>query len=162
MGAGDPTSVDPDYENVSYLVLVGRNLDVAMCHVRRLAAARERGVIVVVDSRAPIIAFSSVEWVPLIPGTDAAFLMAVAYVIIYEGLYDVDFVKRCTNAPVLVKPDGTPLGGKEVGVDGDYVAWDAADNAPAPLDKAKDPAVVLSEEARQRVGGAKTVWELFV
>ncbi len=49
-----------------------------------------------------------------------------------------------------------------MGVDGDYMAWDAADNAPAPLDKAKDPAFVLSEEARQRVGGARTVWELFV
>ncbi len=36
----------------------------------------------VVDPRAPNIAFSSVEWVPIIPGTDAAFLMAMAYVII--------------------------------------------------------------------------------
>lgn len=163
LGAGGPPAVDPDYENVSYLVLVGRNLDAAMGLVRRLAAARERGVkIVVVDPRAPNIAFSSVEWVPIIPGTDAAFLMAVAYVIINEGLYDVDFVKKYTNAPMLVKPDGTPLGGKEVGVEGDYVAWDAADNAPAPLDKAKDPVLVLSEEARQRVGGARTVWELFV
>ncbi len=162
LGAGGPPSVDPDYENV-YLVLVGRHLNVAMGHIRRPAAARERGVkVVVVDSRAPIIAFSSVEWVPIIPGTDAAFLMAMAYVIINEDLYGVDFVKRYTNASVLVKPDGTPLGGKEVGVEGDYVAWDAADNAPAPLDKAKDPALVLSEEARQRVGGARTVWELFV
>jgi anaerobic selenocysteine-containing dehydrogenase len=163
LGAGGPSTVDPDYENVSYLVLVGRNLDAAMGLVRRLAAARERGVkIVVVDPRSPNIAFGSVEWVPIIPGTDAAFLMAMAYVIINEGLYDADFVKKYTNAPMLVKPDGTPLGGKEVGVEGDYVAWDAADNAPAPLDKAKDPVLVLSEEARQRVGGARTVWELFV
>ncbi|MEM4650428.1 MAG: molybdopterin-dependent oxidoreductase [Pyrobaculum sp.] len=161
--ASGPTSVDPDYENVSYLVLMGRNLDAAMGLVRRLAAARERGVkIVVVDPRAPNIAFSSVEWVPIIPGTDAAFLMAMAYVIINEGLYDVDFVKKYTNAPMLIKPDGTPLSGKEVGVEGEYVAWDAAGSAPAPLDKAKDPVLVLSEEARQRVGGARTVWELFV
>jgi thiosulfate reductase/polysulfide reductase chain A len=163
LSAGVPSSIDPDYENVSYLVLVGRNLDAAMGHVRRLAAARERGVkIVVVDPRAPNIAFSSVEWVPIIPGTDAAFLMAMAYVIINEGLYDVDFVKKYTNAPMLVKPDGTPLGGKEVGVVGDDVAWDAAGNTPAPLDKAKDPVLALSEEARQRVAGARTVWELFV
>ena len=102
------------------------------------------------------------EWVPIIPSTDAAFLMAMAYVIINEDLYGVDFVKRYTNAPMLVKPDGTPLSGKEVRVEGDYMARDAADNAPAPLDKAKDPALVLSEETRQRVGGARTVWELFV
>jgi len=115
-----------------------------------------------VDPGAPNIAFSSVEWVPIIPGTNAAFLMAMAYVIINEVLYDVDFVKKYNNAPMLVKPGGTPLSGKEVGVEGDYVAWDVADNAPAPLDKAKNPAIVLSEEARQRVGGARTVWELFV
>lgn len=163
LGAGGPPSVDPDYENVTYLVLVGRNLDVAMGHIRRLAAARERGVkVVVVDPGAPNIAFSSVEWVPIIPGTNAAFLMAMAYVIINEVLYDVDFVKRYTNAPMLVKPGGTPLSGKEVGVEGDYVAWDVADNAPAPLNKAKNPVLVLSEEAKQRVGGARTVWELFV
>ena len=75
LGAGGPPSVDPDYENVSYL-LMGRHLNVAMGHIRRHAAARERGVKVVVDPRAPIIAFSSVEWVPIIPGTDAAFFMA--------------------------------------------------------------------------------------
>jgi len=163
LGAGGPSSVDPYYENASYIVLVGRSLNAAMGLVRRPAAARERGFkVVVVDPRALNIAFSSVEWVPTIPGTDTAFLMAMAYVIINEGLYDVHLVKRYTNAPMLVKPDGTPPGGKEVGVEGDYVAWDAADNAPAPLDKAKDPALVLSEEARQRVGGARTVRELFV
>ena len=163
LGAGGPTSVDPDYESVAYLILVGRNLDAAMGHVRRLTAARERGVkVVVVDPRAPNIAYSSVEWVPIIPGTDAAFLLGMAYVIIKEGLYDVDFVKRYTNAPMLIKPDGTPLGGKEAGVEGDYVAWDAATGAPAPLDKAKDPALTLTDEVRERLGGVKTAWELFV
>jgi len=36
LGAGGPSSVDPDYENVSYLVLVGRTLNATMGHVRRL------------------------------------------------------------------------------------------------------------------------------
>jgi anaerobic selenocysteine-containing dehydrogenase len=76
LGAGGPPSVDPDYENVSYLVLMGRHLNVAMGHIRRLAAARERGVKTLVDPRALNIAFSSVEWVPIIPGTDVAFFMA--------------------------------------------------------------------------------------
>jgi len=162
LGAGHAYTVDPDYENVTYLVLIGRSLDAAMGLIRRLTAARERGVkVVVVDPRAPNIAYGSVEWVPIIPGTDAAFLMGMAYVIIGERLYDESFVKLYTNAPMLIKPDGTPLSGKEVGVEGDYVVWDADAQAPAPLGKAKNPALTLNDEARQRVGGAKTVWELF-
>ncbi|AET34038.1 molybdopterin-containing oxidoreductase family protein [Pyrobaculum ferrireducens] len=162
LGASGPPTVDPDYENVTYLILIGRNLDAAMGHIRRLTAARERGVkVVVVDPRAPNIAYSSLEWVPIIPGTDAAFLMGMAYVIIGERLYDESFVKLYTNAPMLIKPDGSPLSGKEVGVEGDYVVWDADAQAPAPLGKTKNPALTLNDEARQRVGGAKTAWELF-
>lgn len=162
LGGGGPPVWDPDYENVRYLLLVGRNLDAAMGLVRRLAKARERGVkVVVVDPRAPNIAYSSVEWVPIIPGTDAVFLASMAYVIISKRLYDGDFLRFYTNAPMLIKPDGKPLEGKEVGVDGDYVVWDNAANAPAPLGKAKDPALELTDEARQKLAGAKTVFELF-
>jgi anaerobic selenocysteine-containing dehydrogenase len=60
LGAGGPPSVDPDYENVSYLVLVGRNLVATMGLVRRLTAARERGVKVVVNPGRP--ASPSVRW----------------------------------------------------------------------------------------------------
>ncbi|ABL87344.1 molybdopterin oxidoreductase [Pyrobaculum islandicum DSM 4184] len=162
LGASGPPTVDPDYGNVKYLVLLGRVLDAAMGHVRSLAKARERGAkIVVIDPRAPNIAFGAVEWVPIIPGTDAVFLASMAYVIISKKLYDVEFLKFYTNAPMLIKPDGKPLGGKEIGVEADYVVWDNATQALAPLGKAKDPALELTDEVRQRLGGAKTVFELF-
>ena len=143
LGAGGPPTVDPDYANLNYLVLVGRNLDAAMGLVRALTKAREAGAkIVVVDPRAPNLAFSSVEWVPVLPGTDAAFLMSMIYVIISEGLYDAAFLKKYTNAPMLIKPDGKPLTQSDLGQQGSaYLVFDAATNSIKPLGQAADPAL---------------------
>ncbi|MEM4425966.1 MAG: hypothetical protein QXV55_00010 [Acidilobaceae archaeon] len=43
------------------------------------------------------------------PATDVAFVLSLIHVIIEEGLYDADFLKKYTNAPFLIKPDGRPL-----------------------------------------------------
>ncbi|MGC9118246.1 MAG: molybdopterin-dependent oxidoreductase [Thermoproteus sp.] len=143
LGAGGPPAVDPDYANLNYLLLIGRNLDAAMGLVRALSKAREAGAkVVVVDPRAPNLAFSSVEWVPIIPGTDAALLLSMIYVIINEGLYDVQFLKKYTNAPMLVKPDGQPLTQKDLGQEGSaYLVFDAASGGLKPLGSAADPAL---------------------
>ena len=45
------------------------------------------------------------EWVPIRPGTDGAFLLAVIHEIIAKGLYDRDFVVGCTNGGELVNQD---------------------------------------------------------
>jgi anaerobic selenocysteine-containing dehydrogenase len=45
------------------------------------------------------------EWVPIRPGTDGAFLMAVVNEIIQQGLYDREFVARYTNGGHLVVSD---------------------------------------------------------
>lgn len=42
------------------------------------------------------------EWVPIRPGTDGAFLLAVIHEILAKGLYDRDFLVRYTNAGQLV------------------------------------------------------------
>ncbi len=164
LGAGGPTAVDPDYENATYVLLIGRNLDAAMGHVRRLAAARERGVkIVVVDPRAPNIAYSSVEWLPINPGTDAAFILSLIYVIISEGLYDAAFLKKYTNAPFLIKPDGQPLTQKDLGQEGAaYLVYDNAIKSVVPHDKAQDPALDYEGEIQTKDGviKVKTVFKL--
>ncbi len=46
------------------------------------------------------------EWVPIKPGTDGAFLLAVIHVLIKKGLYDRDFLVQYTNSAELV--DMTP------------------------------------------------------
>jgi len=54
------------------------------------------------------------EWVPIIPGTDTAMMLAMAHVLISEGLTNRDFLDRCTigydrlRAYVLGESDGVP------------------------------------------------------
>ncbi len=45
------------------------------------------------------------EWVPIPPGTDGAFLLAFVHEIIHTGLYDREFLARCTNAGYLIDCD---------------------------------------------------------
>lgn len=45
------------------------------------------------------------EWIPVKPGTDAALGMAMAQVIISEGLYKEEFVKEQTDLPLLIRED---------------------------------------------------------
>ncbi len=45
------------------------------------------------------------EWVPIKPGTDAAFLLAVIHELIKQGLYDREFLVRYTNGANLVNMD---------------------------------------------------------
>ena len=46
------------------------------------------------------------EWVPIRPGTDGAFLLAVIHELIRHGLYDREFLVDYTNAAQLVNVDG--------------------------------------------------------
>ena len=55
----------------------------------KMDAIRERGgKVVVIDPRRTGTAERADEWVPIVPGTDAALLMAVAHVLFADGLVD--------------------------------------------------------------------------
>lgn len=56
-----------------------------------------RAKVVVIDPRYSVTALRSDQWVPINPGTDGALALAIAHVIISEGLYDADFVRRRTS-----------------------------------------------------------------
>jgi biotin/methionine sulfoxide reductase len=88
---------------VAFGGLPGKNVFVTPGGITRhtsrgdLAAAIHRGMEVVTVSpvRADVAAELPATWVPIRPGSDAAFLLAVAHTLIDENLADRCFVDRC-------------------------------------------------------------------
>ena len=81
--------------------------------LRRAAAAGVR-LINVSPLRSDMPDEVAAEWVPIRPGTDTALMLAMAHVLITEGLVDQAFLARCTTGYdrvrdyVLGVPDATP------------------------------------------------------
>ena len=99
-GAG---KIEPDYENASMLLCIGRSLNCAIGVHTVVARAREQGLkVVFIDPRMPQGALTGSQWVPIRPGTDAALLLGMINVAVTEGLHDADWLMRHTNAAYLV------------------------------------------------------------
>ena len=81
--------------------------------LRRAAAAGVR-LINISPLRSDMPADVPAEWIPIRPGTDTALMLAMAHVLIDQGLADYAFLDRCTTgfdrlrAYVLGETDGTP------------------------------------------------------
>ncbi|MFQ5872830.1 MAG: molybdopterin-dependent oxidoreductase [Dehalococcoidia bacterium] len=81
----------------------------SMQMARDLADARvEKGLkMVVVDPCRTNTGARADEWIPIVPGTDAAFCLAMLNVLVNEsGIYDEEFLRSYTNAPYLIRPNG--------------------------------------------------------
>ncbi len=101
----------PDWKYCNYVLQWGTNFGEGsfMQYANRLAAdARERGLkLVVFDPVCNVAASKASEWVPLIPGTDAAVALGMLNVLVNElGIYDAEYLKKKTDAPYLVREDG--------------------------------------------------------
>lgn len=105
MADGHYTLSAYDLENTNYILSFGasiiesqkplaRNLRM-WGKMRREKAMRTK--IVVIDPRYSVTAAKADTWIPIKPGTDAALAMAIANVIISEGLYDSSFVSNWTS-----------------------------------------------------------------
>jgi anaerobic selenocysteine-containing dehydrogenase len=87
----------PDVHRTDYLLLLGANPSASQGSLLAcpdlpgaLDAIRERGgTVVVVDPRRTGTAARASEWVPITPGTDAAFLMAIVQVLFAENRVDL-------------------------------------------------------------------------
>jgi thiosulfate reductase/polysulfide reductase chain A len=80
------------------------------------------------------------NWTPVRPDTDIAFAMGLIQVLIKEVLYDVEFVSKYTNGPVLIRTD-TGLPAKDG--EGKYLAWDLNAKKPVPHDSSGIKAAIL-------------------
>ncbi|HZJ84057.1 MAG TPA: molybdopterin-dependent oxidoreductase [Syntrophomonadaceae bacterium] len=141
--ASMPVSV-PDLEHGKYLISLGRttgpNFGAANSTCRALPEAMENGLeLVVVDPRCSIEA-SKGTWVPIRPGTDLSFVLALINVVLYEiGRLDFDFLKNRSNASYLIQEDGDYYRGAS----GKPQIWDLADGRMKDFDdpSLKDPAL---------------------
>ncbi len=102
-----------DFEHCNYLIDVGTQQGVATREgfnhsVPDCATARvERGMkLVVVDPIGNNAAAKANEWLPIRPGTDAAFGLGMLHVLLNEvRIFDAEYLQRHTNAPYLVGAD---------------------------------------------------------
>jgi len=109
-------SIDPT--RVNYLVVIGHSLGgdftkascATVCHgvsTEALQNALDRGLkMVVVNPHAGAETIRA-EWLPIIPGTELPFILAMTNVILHElNKYDEWFLRVRTNAPYLIDQDG--------------------------------------------------------
>ena len=88
-----------DYSATNYIIYAGRNLaeSISNSETQALVDAMARGTkVVVLDPRFTKTASKATEWLPIRPGTDLAFFLAMLHVIITEELYDKAFVAKHT------------------------------------------------------------------
>jgi anaerobic selenocysteine-containing dehydrogenase len=102
-GVAEPIAYD--LENSAYILSFGANLleagwspvrqARAYGHLRQGTPGR-RGRLVQVEPRLSVTAAKADEWIPVRPGTDGALALAMAHVIVSEGLFDREFVETWT------------------------------------------------------------------
>jgi anaerobic selenocysteine-containing dehydrogenase len=145
MGAGlyhASWSIVPDWKYCNYVIQMGSNKGTASGHsmgfnMRLSADARARGMKNVVFD--PICNFGggkATEWIPILPGTDGIVALAMVNILLNElKVYDAEFLKKKTNGPYLIGPDGRYVRDKETDKP---LVWDAKEGKAKVFN---DPAI---------------------
>nr|VFJ94261.1 MAG: Molybdopterin oxidoreductase Fe4S4 domain-containing protein [Candidatus Kentron sp. LFY]VFJ96707.1 MAG: Molybdopterin oxidoreductase Fe4S4 domain-containing protein [Candidatus Kentron sp. LFY] len=99
----------PDYDNARYILFMGNNASIAgvsTCRMVRFANGKKNGAkVIAVDPRCSETAAKADEWIPIRPGTDLDFMLAMLRTMLNEGYYDDGFLRNYTNMPFLVYKD---------------------------------------------------------
>jgi anaerobic selenocysteine-containing dehydrogenase len=104
----------------------------------RINRARNRGAkLIVIDPRKTTLAAKADCWLRVCPGTDGELAMAMIHVLIEEKLFDEEFIRRWTNASLLVRCGNDQLlTERDLQISGSsnaYTVWDKHDNAPTAI-----------------------------
>jgi len=90
-----------DLDNAKYIIMGGANRAEAIVTPDTMDAFKRtkgRGAkLICVDPRFTNTAAKSDKWLPIKPGTDLAFVLALTYVAINEELYDKEYVEKYFN-----------------------------------------------------------------
>ena len=157
--AGYPVAI-VDLQYCQYHITMGRSLGPNFGIVpgmRKFSRAIERGMkLVVVDPRSSYEA-SKGEWVPIRPGTDLAFLLAMAHVMLHEiKVIDEWFLKNRTNAPYLIDSKGEYCRDPETRKP---MMWDSVENRAKPY-HAEFRAIALNGSYPVNGESCKTAFDL--
>lgn len=136
VGTGMPV---PDYRNADLIVLWGHSPEnVWLAQAEAISEGRRRGArLVVIDPRRTGLAAQADLWLQVRPGTDGALALALIRLLIEGERFDAGFVRRWTNAPLLVRGDtGRLLRAADLSAGGSeaFVVWDRAASECRPYD----------------------------
>jgi anaerobic selenocysteine-containing dehydrogenase len=117
---------------------------------------KERGMkMIVIEPRFSHAAAKADEWIPIRPGKDAVFILALCKQLIDNKTIDSEFLTTYTNAPQLVGDDGRLLK-----VDGKPQVWDEASKSAKAYD---DPSAKTALTGSFDVAGKtyRTAFQVF-
>jgi anaerobic selenocysteine-containing dehydrogenase len=131
--------IHPDFRYCNYLLAWGWGLTSSggnkLCWLtwpREFVEARERGMkVATIDPWLRSVGPHTDQWLPIKPGSDLAFFLALANLLIETGYVDREYLTKHTNGPFLVGADGFFLreGDKEL-------VWDLNTSLARPYDAA--------------------------
>lgn len=143
-----------DLPNAKTVIIWGGNPTEAQPqHYHFIVEAQRNGAkIITIDPNYTHMASHSDLWIPIRPGTDTVLAMAMMNIAIENAWTDVDFIKKGTTGPFLVKEtDGKFLRMSDLGVapvtpEGatapvDPIAVRAADGTYGPMGEIADPVI---------------------
>ena len=147
----------PDPDHCRYLLNFGTGTGSGSYYcvtgmAQRIADARVRGMKhVAIDPFLGPGAEKADEWIPIRPGTDGAFALAMLNVLLNElSIYDGDYLKHHTNAPYLIGDDGLYIRDAKQQLP---LIWDPVDAGEKPF---SDPAIKdFALEGEFRVNGLR-------
>ena len=113
---------------------------------------------VTIEPRLSISAAKSEEWIPIRPATDRHFALALCHVMVKEKRCDYEFLKKDTNAPYLVGPDGTCVRTAE----GKVCVWDTKSNSPGLWDEVNSTDMALEGDYEVEGKRCKPAFQKFV
>jgi len=91
----------PDHANARFMLLLSSHLEAGHYfnpHAQRILEGKLGGAeLAVMDPRLSNTASMADHWLPTYPGSEAAVLLAMAGVLLGEGLADLEYVERWTN-----------------------------------------------------------------
>ncbi|MDY0327436.1 MAG: molybdopterin-dependent oxidoreductase [Arcobacteraceae bacterium] len=114
-----------DFENARYIILAGANRAEAivtpdtMDLFKNVKSNKNAAKLICIDPRFTNTAAKSDKWLPIKPGTDLAFVLALTYVVITEDLYNKEYVENNFNGfeeykASILENKYTPLWAEEI------------------------------------------------